>query len=171
MKNFVCALAVILLVTPVICAQTSVNDTITPQVVATAGNYYKDIATGYSVSWTLGEPVIATLTNGNTTLTQGFQQPSYNVVAITNQPIEGFTINVYPNPATDFIVIDWVSNEQDMLYISLFNMAGKLISEQSYASTQNKVSMNLSQLASAQYILEIRNKKNSISKIYQILKK
>jgi hypothetical protein len=142
---------------------------ITPQVVATAGNYTEN--GGYSVSWTLGEPVVQTATNGSTTLTQGFQQPSYNVVAITNQSIEGFSVNVFPNPATDFIIIDWTANNQDMLYISLFDIAGKKITEQSYAATQDKVSMNMSQLASAQYILEIRNKDNSISKIYQIFKK
>jgi len=157
------------LVAGFIAMQFVMSQQITPQVIATAGNYTEN--GGYSVSWTLGEPIIATATNGNTTLTQGFQQPSYNVVAITNHAIEGFSVNVYPNPATDFIVIDWTANDQDMLYIKLFDMAGKLITEQSYSATQDKVSMNMSKLASAQYMLEISDKKNSITKIYQIFKK
>lgn len=164
MKRFALSLVINIIVMQFVLAQQ-----ITPQVIATAGNYSEN--GGYSVSWTLGEPVVKTETNGNTTFTQGFQQPSYNVLSITNQDIEGFSVNVYPNPATDFIIIDWITDKQDMLYISLFDMAGKKISEQSYAATQDKVSMNMSQLASAQYILEVRNKNNSISKLYQIFKK
>ena len=141
---------------------------ISPQVIASAGNYATN--GGYSVSWTLGEPVIATATNGSTTLTQGFQQPTYNVLSITNGKIEGFEVNVYPNPATDFVVIDWKTDENNLLYITLYDVTGKMISEKSYSASQDKVSINLSQLASAQYLLEVRNKNNSIAKVFQISK-
>ena len=142
---------------------------VTPQVIASAGGYTQN--GGYSVSWTLGEPVIATATNGGTTLTQGFQQPSYDVVAITTQNIEGFEINVYPNPATDFVVIDWTTDKENTLYISLFDLAGKKISEQTCLSSQDKVSVNMSQLASAHYLLEVKDKNNQFTKIYRIAKK
>jgi len=143
--------------------------TITPQVVATSGGYM--LNGGYSVSWTLGEPVIATAQNGSTTLTQGFQQPSYNVLSITTQTIEGFEVNVYPNPSSDFVVIDWTTDLQNMIYITLFDMAGKMISEQSFAATQDKVSLNMSKLASAQYLLEVKTQNNSVTKIFRITKK
>ena len=142
---------------------------ITPQVVASSGGYTQN--GGYSVSWTLGEPVIATAQNDSTTLTQGFQQPTYNVVAITTQTIEGFDVNVYPNPSSDFVVIDWTTDLQNMIYITLFDMAGKMISEQSFAATQDKVSLNMSKLASAQYLLEVKTQNNSVTKIFRITKK
>ncbi len=47
--------------------------TLDQQVIATAGNYSE--AGGISVSWTLGECVIATFGNDDIILTQGFQQP------------------------------------------------------------------------------------------------
>jgi len=142
---------------------------ITPQVVASSGGYTQN--GGYSVSWTLGEPVIATAQNDSTTLTQGFQQPTYNVVAITTQTIEGFDVNVYPNPSSDFVIIDWTTDLQNMIYITLFDMAGKMISEQSFAATQDKVSLNMSKLASAQYLLEVKTQNNSVTKIFRITKK
>ena len=142
---------------------------ITPQVVASSGGYMQN--GGYSVSWTLGEPVIATAQNDSTTLTQGFQQPTYNVVAITTQTIEGFDVNVYPNPSSDFVIIDWTTDLQNMIYITLFDMAGKMISEQSFAATQDKVSLNMSKLASAQYLLEVKTQNNSVTKIFRITKK
>ena len=142
---------------------------ITPQVVASSGGYTQN--GGYSVSWTLGEPVIATAQNDSTTLTQGFQQPTYNVVAITTQTIEGFDVNVYPNPSSDFVIIDWTTDLQNMIYITLFDMVGKMISEQSFAATQDKVSLNMSKLASAQYLLEVKTQNNSVTKIFRITKK
>lgn len=142
---------------------------ITPQVIATAGNYAEN--GGYSVSWTIGEPVIATATNGGTTLTQGFQQPSYNIVSVTSGKINGFEVNVYPNPASDFIIIDWTTDSESTLEISLFDLAGKLISMQSYSASQDKVSINMSRLASAQYILEVKETAGSAAKIFQIFKK
>ena len=164
MKNLV-----LTLISSAFIFQFAFSQQITPQVVATAGNYTQN--GGYSVSWTLGEPVVQTASNGGTTLTQGFQQPSYNVVSVTPGKIDGFEVNVYPNPASDFIVVDWTANDKDMLYISLYDVAGKKISEQSYSAKQDKVSINLSQLASAQYLLEVKDKDNSITKVYQIFKK
>jgi len=142
---------------------------ITPQVVTSSGGYA--LNGGYSVSWTLGEPVIATAQNGSNTLTQGFQQPTYNVLAITTETLQGFDINVFPNPTSDYITIDWTTNKENTLYITLFDLAGKMISEKSYSAADEKVSINLSQLASAQYILEVKDKTNSATKIFRIAKK
>lgn len=142
---------------------------ITPQVIASSGGYTQN--GGYSVSWTLGEPVIATATNSGTTLTQGFQQPSYDVVAITTQTIQDFDVNVFPNPATDYIVIDWTTDKDNTLYITLFDLAGKKISEQTCESSQDKISVNMSQLASSNYLLEVRDKNYQYTKIFRIAKK
>jgi len=142
---------------------------ITPQVVTSSGGYA--LNGGYSVSWTLGEPVIATAQNGSNTLTQGFQQPAYNVLAITTETLQGFDVNVFPNPTSDYITIDWTTNKENTLYITLFDLAGKMISEKSYSAADEKVSINLSQLASAQYILEVKDKINSATKIFRITKK
>ncbi|HOW26003.1 MAG TPA: T9SS type A sorting domain-containing protein [Bacteroidales bacterium] len=51
----------------------SMSQTLDQQVIATAGNYSE--AGGISLSWTMGECVIATFGNNDIILTQGFQQP------------------------------------------------------------------------------------------------
>jgi len=153
----------------VFAVSTITAQSITPQVVASSGGYA--LNGGYSVSWTLGEPVIATAQNGSNTLTQGFQQPTYNVLAITTETLQGFDVNVFPNPTSDYITIDWTTNKENTLYITLFDLAGKMISEKKYSAADEKVSINLSQLASAQYILEVKDKTNSATKIFRIAKK
>ncbi len=58
-----------------------------PYVISEGGNHV-DTA-GLSITWTVGEPVTKTLSNGGLTLTQGFNQPKKDCVAI--DIIEGCT--------------------------------------------------------------------------------
>jgi hypothetical protein len=68
------------------------------QVVATAGGYFEN-ASG-AVSFTVGEPVIATFQNGETILTQGFQQPYvFYVTQIINLPSGWSGISSYVSPS------------------------------------------------------------------------
>jgi hypothetical protein len=62
---------------------------LSPKVIASAGGYFA--SANASLSWTLGEPVTATFTNGNNMLTQGFQQPSVSVVLMNLRAfLEGY---------------------------------------------------------------------------------
>ena len=56
-----------------ILSRSLIAQSIDRQVISSAGDYSDNGS--IKVSWTLGEPVIETFTNGNITLTQGFQQP------------------------------------------------------------------------------------------------
>ena len=47
---------------------------------------------------TTGEPVIGTISNGEITLTQGFQQPVAKKTVSTLPVISGLNINIFPNP-------------------------------------------------------------------------
>jgi len=142
---------------------------ISPQVVASSGNYME--SGNYSLSWTLGEPVIATAQSGNTILTQGFQQPSYNVTSITQNNLFGFEVNVFPNPTPNYITISWKTESTSGVDIFLYDMSGKLITAKTLSSSDQKASVNLSQLASEQYIMEVKDKNTSNSKIFKIEKK
>ncbi len=51
---------------------------LSPQVVASGGGYAT--GGGYSLSYTIGEPVTATLTGGSNILTQGFHQPDLQAI-------------------------------------------------------------------------------------------
>jgi hypothetical protein len=68
------------------------------QVVATTGGYFES-ASG-TVSFTVGEPVIATFQNNEVILTQGFQQPyMFYVKQIINLPSSWSGISSYVSPA------------------------------------------------------------------------
>jgi hypothetical protein len=75
------------------------GQSISPSVIASAGNYYE--GTTASVSWTLGEIATETYTSGNVILTQGFQQPisisitgiNVDVLVYLEGPFSGSAMN------------------------------------------------------------------------------
>jgi hypothetical protein len=55
------------------------------------------------LSWTIGEVVTATISDGNNILTQGMHQSKLTVTAIEEIVGSGLNISVYPNPAADYV--------------------------------------------------------------------
>lgn len=76
---------------------TGLSQSIERSVVASAGDYFQ--AAGISLSWTLGEIATETYSNGNTILTQGFQQPDItlriyiDLTAFLEGPFNGTNMN------------------------------------------------------------------------------
>ncbi len=67
------------------------------QVVASSGGYFE--SENLSLSWTLGEPVIETFSNGDLILTQGFQQPyNFYLQQILNIPMGWSGVSSYLDP-------------------------------------------------------------------------
>ena len=77
---------------------------LSPTVIASAGNYSE--AGGISLSWTLGEVAVTTLTQGDIVLTQGFQQSFLKDVGFGVHPIN-WQIAAYPNPVVDELRIQF----------------------------------------------------------------
>jgi hypothetical protein len=82
-----------------------------------------------NMSYTVGESVITTLTAGNMTLTQGFQQPDEldEISAVNEFGSRFYAISVFPNPFKDEVVIDikGVDNPGEML-VQILDPSGKL---------------------------------------------
>ncbi|MDC7240182.1 MAG: T9SS type A sorting domain-containing protein [Spirochaetales bacterium] len=89
----------ILLVIPIY----SLGQSIDRQVVSTAGGTFE--SSSISISWTLGELAIGTFSVGDIMLTQGFHQGSLEVNSIEDIELN-FKLKAYPNPVTDFLVIE-----------------------------------------------------------------
>ncbi len=141
----------------------SFGQSIDPSVIATAGNY---VETGnVAISYTVGQTVTATLTNGGT-LTQGFQQDSYTTVEIPEQSSQEFSVNVYPIPATNEITVEFNSDFQGNAKIAIIDELGRTLSEQNANTPVNKVSLN--GLSESYYFLKVSYQGNF--KTYKIQK-
>lgn len=134
------------------------------EVIANGGEFYEN-GNG-SLSWTLGEPVIETISNGTNTLTQGFQQNSYTITEISEVMNPEFNIRVYPNPTSDIINID--GKDLEIGTIEMFDMNGKLVLSEEINDTCYQ--LNIQDKTVAYYLLKIYSKKSNIVKEYKICK-
>ncbi len=79
---------------------------------------------------------------------------------IGNENIESVDFNIYPNPASDQITIDYVNNETGTL--NLYSVYGDLVYQENIISGKTKI--NIHYLNPGLYIAEIKNKTGSATK-------
>ncbi len=124
-------------------------------------------AAGTQVSWTVGEPVVATVSDGNNTLTQGFQQSKLTVTAIDDLQVQGVEIKVYPNPTSDYVTVHFSNNVKNPAYL-LFDLSGRLIEQKNIESTDIKIDM--SGYSGGSYILKLRTAEQPLQ-TFKIIKR
>jgi hypothetical protein len=102
---------------------------LSPTVIASAGNYSE--AGGISLSWTLGEVAVTTLSQGDLVLTQGFQQSYLKDVGFAMDPIL-WQIIAYPNPVMDELRIQFDVPDPTDFLIEIQDVTGRLLSQEQY---------------------------------------
>lgn len=121
------------------------------QVVSSAGNFHSNVSG--SISWTLGELAVETLTTASNILTQGFQQSRLTVTGIGDIPALDFEIVVFPNPASDHLIIRTDKEQIENLFYQLYDLSGKIILQDKFRETETTIPVN--HLRSAVYLLRI----------------
>jgi len=119
-----------------------------PSVISSSGNSYNN--GGVNMDYTLGEIVVETQTNSTTILTQGFHQGVLKV----NTSVENIDIKtkVYPNPTTNFIIIELEKNvNADIL---VYDINGKLVIKDKL-NDENQKQFDFSFLKQGNYFLHI----------------
>ena len=132
---------------------------------ATGGN---TSGSGGSVSYSVGQVVYTTNTGTGGSVAQGVQQP-YEISIISGSKIVSIslTCNVYPNPTTDFILLNVESeNSKDMSY-QLFDLNGKRFDTKKLEGNQTTISME-QYVASTYFLKVIQN--NQEVKTFKIIK-
>lgn len=76
-------------------------------------------------SQTIGETAVEIISNSDYILTQGFQQP--RIIITTDVVPEGTGVDVYPNPATDYIYIKLFGDVATKFRIEVINITGLVV--------------------------------------------
>ncbi len=95
-----------------------------------------------------------------------------SIVGIKEQAKSNFNINLYPNPATDAVVLSYTVKETQPVTISVYNTLGELVLlENTIANSgvTNQV-MNVSSLLSGNYSVVVRFKNESVTQKLTIIK-
>lgn len=135
------------------------------EVISSAGNHFTN--NKIKISWTLGEPVVPTLSNENIQLTQGFHQAKLTITAVNEIPKLTMHISAYPNPACDFLKLSIKNNLKQDLHYTLYTFDGKMLLKKQIESDLSEIPMTM--YVSAVYFLKVSDNQ-SILKTFKIVK-
>lgn len=124
-------------------------------------------STNLQIDYTVGEPVIETVSSTNLTLTQGFHQPGLTITSIDEPEVLG-DISVYPNPTDEFINIDIPVYYTGNFSVTLADASGRIIVQQEYSSGISTIEMQ--NIATGTYFLQIISNDLQQKKNLKILK-
>jgi len=130
----------------------------------------KASGSGGSACYSVGQIVYTTNTGTNGTVTQGIQQ-AYEisiVTAIRGTNSISLSVSVYPNPTTDYLLLNADSFDISRLSYQLYDNSGKLLQDKIITSNQTHIAMN--NLVSANYFLKIISRNKEV-KTFKIIKK
>lgn len=134
-----------------------------PQIISSSGDHFNNGT--IQISFTIGEPVVKTVSDGTNTLTQGFHQTNWSFVGLEDYT-PSFNISVYPNPVQDELKIE--SKDFKGVIYQIYDAAGKIVLEGNLEN--EKTQINTENLAPATYSLVLRNSNESLLKIYKLVK-
>jgi hypothetical protein len=131
---------------------------LSPTVIATAGSYSS--VGGTSLSSTVGEPVIQTLSQSNTILTQGFQQPNDVVNGLLDIEKEANgSFSVYPNPTQAKLWFGYEFLQSGKVDVTLYDVLGQKLDftlSEAYESGKLVHSFDCSAYAAGNYVLSVK---------------
>lgn len=132
---------------------------------ATGGNAS---GSGGTVAYSVGQIVYTTHTGTNGTVAQGVQQ-AYEISEVTginNHSIK-IELNAYPNPTTDFLILNVGNAELSNLNFQLYDLNGKIIESKKISSTTETI--NMESLPAAIYFLKVVSDNKEV-KAFKIIK-
>lgn len=141
---------------------------LSPVVVASSGA----TITGASntLSFTAGEAVVGTITNGPT-LGQGFWLGAIEGVVLSNEDFSyEVEATVYPNPVTDYLSINFKDMQGEKFEVSLYDTNGKQVYQNKLVPGSETEIINFYQFSSGMYLLSIEQPSTNKSKTFKIIK-
>jgi hypothetical protein len=154
------------------------SQNITPSIINSSGGFSQQGY--YQFEWSIGELALVNEMKNNingVVVTNGFLQPyllypnSYN----PNQQFGAEEIKVFPNPASSYVEVDFLTKGKGSMGLALFNDVGqKLYSKQFYSDGLDRIErIPVSYLTGGVYILHVELKSgNFVTKQgnYKIIK-
>ena len=123
---------------------------------------------GGSASYSLGQIVYKTSSGINGSSAQGVQQPfEISITSGIQEQSISLNLSAYPNPASDFLVLNVKENNFAKLSFQLLDSRGRIL--ESGPVRENSTTISLDELASATYFLKVTQNNKEI-KTFKIIK-
>ena len=114
-----------------------------------------------SISYSIGQVNYINVSSGSGKISEGVQQPIEILTINIEELPKTFSASIFPNPASDQLIIQINSEKNQALHSMLYDVHGNLLLSDVIQGNQHSIS--LSGLSPGIYILKIRNEKESIT--------
>jgi hypothetical protein len=121
------------------------------EIICTAGS--NDVSTIGQLSWTIGDLITDTYTSTSSILCQGFNQNFQIATDVEELTNVGFSVEAFPNPATNFLKLKVFNKKQGKMSLSLFDLTGKKLIQRSLETDDMEIP--LTGLAPSVYLIKI----------------
>ncbi|NQX91427.1 MAG: T9SS type A sorting domain-containing protein [Flavobacteriales bacterium] len=114
------------------------------------------------ISYSMSNDTLAVANSGTNNVTFHY----FGVVSgVDNQELEITSLNVFPNPSSDYIQVEYQSNNSDNLELMIMDQSGKIVFTQNVADrgTKGQVECSIDHLSIGQYTVLLRNNQNILS--------
>lgn len=123
---------------------------------------------GGSAAYSVAQVVYTSAESGSGSSNQGVQQPyEITVTGLNNNPEINLLVSVYPNPSASFINLNVGNQKVDLLSFRLYDVNGKLLTNQKITSTETIIQMEA--FAKGNYFLKVLDNKSEM-KTFKIVK-
>ncbi len=122
-------------------------------------------------SQTIGETAVEIIGSEGFELTQGFQQPRITISLVP--VLEGSGVDVYPNPATDFIDVKLFGDVARKFRIEIINITGMIVNTMTlnFITNYNYIQqIDITRLTIGFYLVKVASDDSKIYRIFKIEK-
>lgn len=116
----------------------------------------KKISNGYIISQSVGQQSTIGNSNKDPVVMQGFQQSLWSSYIAENEKTE-ITVLTYPNPFRDIVNFQFSKAIEDEIVIYVFDVAGRLLYQQKGLLDNSILTINLSKLPRAEYLVKLQS--------------
>jgi hypothetical protein len=141
---------------------------LSPNVRASAGQYKE--ASGVSISYTVGEPLIQTAISGSTIVTLGFNQPESILNAVVDVDGQSIIIKAFPNPVIDNLTIDLSKALTQSLDLTLLDIHGQKAYRQKADIGTTQLQIPTKDMPVGVYFVEMRQTNGVLLHTFKIFK-
>jgi len=129
------------------------------EVVSPAGGYFEN--SSISVSWTLGETVIDTWVNEDAGImvTSGFQQGDFTITGLPQNPMAGFSVKMFPNPAKLETNLKVTLPSLANVNITVLDVTGRTVIQEQFnpSDLEHTHTLNVSTLKPGIYLVRVHS--------------
>ena len=108
------------------------------------------------VKYTVGQQSVTGTKTGNVIVQQGFQQSNWDKIIATNNVVLANT-TTYPNPYVDVINFQFSQSIGENVSLLVYDVLGRQVYANTLQIFENKTSVNLQVLQSAEYFVQLSN--------------